>query len=388
MPKIFQNNYNVNPSEYIESRNSLINDFETKFSLSDYEGLNGQFNMVSASLSNFVPGIHFSSHKDIYKKILLHRKLSILEQSSYQILDFIRTENFSAETIGLLKTNPAIICTFHTGSYRVINLLLAKYKVPFTLVIGKEITEKEGELFSSLFNDLPGNVDGNNLKIINAENTKAGLQMLRELKQGKTLVLYIDGNTGAGTTTVENENNCLINFMHQQIFARKGITFLAHVANVPILTVASYRKSWEEIHLHFFDPIYPDKTKDRNEFARETTQRIYNLVTPIIKSHPEQWEGWLYIHKVANVIRPNDFNTRPNSNLSPSEIIGFNSRLFGIFKLNDTPFLLKKSTYTFYEIDHKLYDLLTKGIENPVRKGCFEKVIFQQLYEQGVLVNL
>lgn len=378
----------MNRSEYIQSRNSLINDFETKFSFDDNEALNGQFNMVSASLSNFVPGIHFSSHKDIYKKILVHKKLSIVEQSSYQILDFIEAENFSDEIIGLLKTKPTIICTFHTGSYRVINLLLAKYKIPFTLVIGKDITEKEGELFSSLFSNLPGNVDGNDFGIINAENAKAGVQMLRKLKQGRTLVLYIDGNSGAGTTTTENENNCIVNFLHQQIFARKGISFLAHVANVPILTVASYRKSWDEIRLQFFDPIYPDKNIDRNKFARDTTQRIYDLVAPIIRSYPEQWEGWLYIHKVANIL--NSEIQPPSSNHSPlpTEKIGFNSQLFGIFKLHNIPFLLKKNTYLFYEVDGKLYDLLTGCLEHPVRRECFENNVFHQLYEQGVLVYL
>lgn len=378
----------MNRSEYIESRNSLISTFEDKFSFSENETLNGQFNMVSASLSNFLPAIDFSRHNDIYKQILLHKKLSILEQGSYQILDFVETENFNSEVISLLKNRPTIICTFHTGSYRVINLLLARHKIPYSLVIGKDITEKEGELFSSLFNHLPGNGQKNDLRIINAENAKAGVQMLRELKEGRTLVLYIDGNTGSGTTTTINENRCAANFLHQQIFARKGISFLAHVADVPILTIASYRKSWDEIKLHFFDPIYPDKKKDRDKFALETTQQIYDLVAPLIKSYPEQWEGWLYIHKVANILNPEIQPLSFNLPVVPTEKIGFNSQLFGIFKLHSVPFLLKKNTYSFYEVDVELYDLLAGCIERPARREYFENNVFQQLYKQGVLVYL
>lgn len=369
--------------KYINARNSLISTFES-LKFSEDENLNGQFNLVSASLTNFLPSIDFYNFPDIYRKILLHKKLSILEQSSYQVLDFVQLENFTDEIIQLLKAKPTIICTFHTGSYRIINLLLAKHDVPFTLVIGKDISEKEGALFSSTYNNLPDCGKKNSLKIINAEDAKAGVQMLRELRNGRTLVLYIDGNTGGGISTEVNENRCPINFLHQQIFARKGIAFLAHVTGVPILTAACYRKSWDEIRLLFFDPIYPDKSKDRDLFAAETTQRIYDLAAPIVHAYPEQWEGWLYVHKVANIITSPEVNIPAN----PTEKIGFNSHQFGIFKLHGIPFLLRKQSYSFYEIDNRLYELLTRCIEHPSEKERFGSTIFHQLYEQGVLVYL
>jgi lauroyl/myristoyl acyltransferase len=377
----------MNHPEYTKSRDLLINAFENEFQFRGNEVLNCQFHLVSASLSNFVPSIPFSSHEKIYKRILLHKKLSILEQGAYHVLDLVETENLGKEMISLMKNKGGIICTFHTGSYRVINLLLARHQIPFTLVIGKDIAAKEGEMFSSLFNHLPGNNENSNFEIINAEDPKAGLQMLRELKQGRTLVLYIDGNTGGGTNTMENENRCAVNFLNQQLFARKGISFLAHVANVPIVSVVSWRPSWEAIRLRFFDPVFPDTNKERDAFARETTQQIYDLATPIIQSYPEQWEGWLYLHKTANVINPVNINQTENQ-VQKKGSLQFNTNLFGVLMVNGTAFLLNKNTYSFYEIDQRLYQVLTECVHQPVKRERFENNLFMRLYEQGVLLYL
>jgi lauroyl/myristoyl acyltransferase len=373
--------------EYDTKRNELIKSFDN-FSIKDDEGLTAQFNIVSASLSNFLPGIPFTSHLEIYKNILLHKKLSIFEQQSYDVLDYLTIENDGNAISVFLKKQPCIICTFHTGSYRVINLLLTKYNIPFSLAIGKEIGESEGHLFSSIFNKLADTSSPEQFKIINAENPKAGLQMLRELKHGRTLVLYIDGNSGAGIDTVENENSCLVNFMEQQIYARKGIAFLSFVANVPILTAASYRASWDDIRLRFFDPILPSCSPDRESFAIEGTQSLYDLVSPVIKSYPEQWEGWLYIHKTAKVKDDAVSTTLIDNHLSAKDSLCFNSSQFGIFKVSSTTFLFRKRAYLFYEIDNEVYKQLIECIARPLRKEDFEERLFDQLYSHGVLMKL
>lgn len=375
----------MNYDSYIQTRNAIISSYEKHFSFENNENLTGQFNMVSASLSNFLPEIPFSQHKDIYKNILLHKKLSILEQSSHSVLDFVKKENHSVELQNLIRTRPSIVCTFHTGSYRIINLFLAINKIPFTLVTGKDIMEKEGETFLTHFKEITGNTI-DSFKIIDAENAIAGMQMLRELKKGRTLVLYMDGNTGAGTVTNHNLNNHAVDFLHQKIFARKGIAYLAHIANVPVIPVASYRNSMEDIRLRFFDPIYPDKRKHPDEFAKETTQEIYDLVTPLIKKFPEQWEGWLYLHKVASIVNLNAEFRHANEQYSCCEKVRFNSRLFGIFKLGNVSLLLNKSAYSFYEVDSSLYEILTRCVEVPLKKECFNANVFRQLYEEGVLV--
>jgi lauroyl/myristoyl acyltransferase len=371
-------------SSYKISRDHLVNTYKAGLNLDNDDNLNGQFNMVSAGLVNYLPEIDIDQHENIYKDILLHKKLSILEQCDYTALDYTTTEN-SEESLDILKNNPAIICTFHTGSYRLLNLFLTKNNIPYSLVMGSDIVQQEGEVFESLYNNLPGkNADGN-FKIIKAEAANVGLQMLRELKKGRSLVLYIDGNTGAGAATTKNDNRCVVNFLQQKLFARKGIAYLAHTARIPIITAASYRVSWEDIRLKFFNPIFPDNYKDRNAFAEDTTQKIYDLVAPLIKTYPGQWEGWLYIHKAANIINSNASSTGGKKNLSGVEKVSFDSFQFGIFKVNGSAFLLKKNTYSFYEINRPLYDLLKTCYDNPVQRDVIDNVLLNKLYEQGVI---
>lgn len=370
---------------YTELRNYLVDNFKEDLKIKENEYLNGQLNMVSAALVNYLPETPINQHEEIFKNILLHKKLSILEQSTYEALDYVEMENLTGEILSQLKTKPTIICTFHSGSYRILNLFLTKNKIPYSLVMGKDIVKQEGTAFHSLYNALPGNNQQNDFNIIDAEKANVGLQMLKELKKGRSLLLYIDGNTGAGAATTKNDNRCTVNFLNQQLYARKGIAFLAHAAKVPIVTVVSYRKSWENICLKFCDPIFPDANKERALFAEEATQQIYDLFAPIIKKYPEQWEAWLYIHKAANIINAAVSIQRHERARAASEKISLDSFRFGIFKVNGISFLMRKDNYSFYEINNQVYDLLKRCSNEHLKKECIEDSLFNQLYEQGVI---
>ena len=69
-----------------------------------------------------------------------------------------------------------------------------------------------------------------------------------------------------------------------------------------------------------------------------------------------------------------------------SEKILLDSYQFGIFKINDIPFLMKKSTYSFYEINTEVYDFLTTCKVVPVKKDSLNVSLLNQLYNQGVLM--
>ncbi len=370
--------------EYESKRDDLIRSFDN-FKIESDEKLVGQFNLVSASLHNFIPDVPFSSHLTIYKNILLHKKLSILEQQAFSLLDNLKIESDIPDVYQFLKSRPTVICTFHIGSYRLINLLLTKYGIPFSLVIGKDIGAIEGSNFSSLFKSFCRSTSFGGFSIINAEDSRSGLKMLKELKQTRTLVLYIDGNSRAGADTMGNENSCLIQFMQQQLHARKGIAALSFIANVPIVTAVSYRVAWDDVRLRFFQPILPDKTMDRETFAFETTQRIYDMAVPIIRGNPELWEGWLYIHQVARIKSICLSENISQTEIDKEELLLFNSEQFGIFKVDNIAFLLRKSGYFFYEIDSATYTKLIGCVEHPARRGDFGDSLFKQLYINGVL---
>ncbi|MFC0774049.1 LpxL/LpxP family acyltransferase [Terrimonas alba] len=373
----------MNRTKYNQEKNKLISYYRNEFSFEHTGRTEMQFNIVSASLGNYLPAIDHAQHEAIYNDILLNKKLSILEQSAWFLADELQTENLGADTLRLLKKGPSIVCTFHTGSYRMINHFLVKQQVPFTLVMGNAVIEKEGQLFFELYQRLQG-ARPDALRLLNAEDPRTGLQMLRELKSGRVLVLYIDGNTGAGSNTRDNANHCVVDLLTQQVYARKGIAYLAHAAQVPILPVACYRTERGAISLRFFDLLFPEG-KDRQLFASTATQRIYDLIAPMIRQYPEQWEGWLYIHHMAMIQPVADESFC--ATMMNDRRLHFNRALFGIFKVNDTPFLIRKKDYSFYEIDRSLYELLKAAPSRSIYKACFEEDLFNQLYRYRVLVD-
>lgn len=173
--------------------------------------------------------------------------------------------------------------------------------------------------------------------------------------------------------------------MNQQLYARKGIAFLAHLAKVPLLTVASYRRNGETICLKFYEPIFPKVEQARDVFAANTTQFIYKQVEPIVKHYPEQWEAWLYIHKTAKIIHVPKYEKEVYMQESNNKKIYFDSARFGIFKVQAKPFLLRKHTYTFHEISTQLHDVLSKCVEFPIEAEYFDSEHVRQLQMEGVL---
>ncbi|MDE1192245.1 MAG: hypothetical protein PW786_08915 [Arachidicoccus sp.] len=372
-----------------QSYKSLIEQLVEKYRELDMNNDNGrtkQFHIVSANLHHYLSAIAYNRHEEIFKKILMYQKLSIVEQDSIYALDNADIENFSLQTIKQLKNYPSIICTFHLGSYRLINLLLVKQHVPFSLVISKKTVDTQGDTFKALYHQFGDNEDENDFKLIDAETPSAVLQMFRELKKGKSLVIYIDGNTGAGKNSKLNENCWYIDFLNQQLAARTGIGFLSYAANVPVLPVISYRPCMERITLRFFDMIFPDLKTDRNVYSRNLTQQLYDIAAPFIQEYPEQWEAWLYLHKVARVIKPLQVNTDTGALVSAG-MIRFNSAYFGLFKTEEKYYLFDKSDYMSYLIPNDIYILLRQAALNPVDKQGFPVNLLPEFFQRKVLIT-
>lgn len=371
------------PSNYKQKRDDLIKAFLISMDIKKDEILIAKYHIVSASLSNYLPEIDCKNHENIFRNILLHQQLSHLEQASHDALQYIFYENLSDTIWKILKNKPAIICTFHTGSYRLINLFLAKNKIPYSLVIANSVIKTQGDLFNELYKDVTNNTGEVDFEIINAEHPSSGFQMLKNLKKGRALLLYIDGNTGAGSGTIKNENHCKVSFLAQALFARKGIGFLAHAAQVPILPIACYRKSLEDIRLRFFEPIYPNANEAREGFATRSTQVIYDLFTPIIQQYPEQWEAWLYLHKSAHII--NGYQKRGELQLGKNRKLVLNTSLYSVFSIAGKAFLFNKNTYLAYPINNNVYALLSGCSLHGARQKDFDIALLQQLCNNYVL---
>ena len=152
------------------------------------ERMERQFHIVSASLLHYLPGIAFEKHVDIFKNILLNQSLSILDQDKLHLLEDTAINGLSSDKLERLRAGGNIICTFHLGSYRLLNLFLAANNIPFTLVVSKAVIDGQQDSFETGYSKITGGGD-DCFKMIAAEGAGALMQMCRELKNGKNLVI-------------------------------------------------------------------------------------------------------------------------------------------------------------------------------------------------------
>lgn len=341
--------------------------------------------LCSANRRNFLPA-HPASDAQFYTQVMEHRDWAGMdehEEAVYTMTDFTGDQSFLAD----IQTRPRVFCTLHLGSYRLINHFLGRHGVRFTLVVDNATLEKQGDKFLAIreSNALYHDCD---MRILNAESANIGLQMIREVKAGRSLLFYIDGNTGVGGMSRQDDKLTVIPFLERQIFARKGIAFLAHVTQSPIVPVASFRRSEADYEMHFFAPIVPDTQQPREAFAVATTRHIFGLFETLLRRYPEQWEGWLYLnHFVDQAALAQAQQELPAPTAPLTEPI-FNQARYGLFYQADRPQLFDRFTYQAFNVSNQLATLL-QGLATlapTVRQQFAQTPIYQDLCHRQVLV--
>lgn len=364
--------YQLNRSNILK----LINDFR----ISDYEGLQLKFDLISAGLKNYLPEISYTEHIRIFKEILLNQKLTFIEQSFFNLISTCALVNYSTEMERLLRSSPCIICTYHTGSYRLINHFLVKKDISFALVIAKSIKIKSETEFFDLHKKMTVDQHLNKFEIIDAEDATSGLKMLRALKMGRSLLLYIDGNTGSSKS---DKNLCNIDFLNQKLYVRKGIAQLSYTANVPILPVLCHRADIDNISLCFEKVIIPDKCQSKEEYTISVTIQLYKILEDYLRVNAGQWEGWIYIHKTAHIVNlpSSDYPNRTSDIFDTNKRLKFNHDDYSLISDSGRFYLFQKSGYRFFLISKEMFTELNDfkiGAREVLKPDSVASVIFNK----------
>jgi lauroyl/myristoyl acyltransferase len=378
--------------EYVTRKQELIHQSSSRFNLTKDDKLNRTLNFVSANFLNFIPSLPIEEHEDAFKKIFVHQSLSVLDEQHIDVLDKnVEIEGMDNEGLEYLRNNPAIICTFHMGSSRLLNHYLAKNGVNLTLVLSDFSMKANGGFFNKMYEGYKklSGFKEDRISIISVDEPNAVRKMLGELKNGRKLLIYIDGNSGSGNKNIQNENSCEIDFLEESIYARAGVAYLSYLAQVPIVEAVSYRKNWEDIVLKFNKFIEPNRNVDRETYFQTTTEGIYKRFSEVLRQHPEQWEGWLNLHEVIN---PKAFKNTASvinnkAELSEKQLI-LNKYNFGVFNIDDDHFLFDKKKYNSFKINRNIYKKLFNSHIEPIDRNSFgEDNFFNQLLNNGVLTN-
>lgn len=344
--------------EEIDLLKKQVNVELTSDVVGDYEKI---LVLSSANFSKVMPDIPTDRYENMCRDNFFYKRLSGIQ---LQYLKIIEDTKF-AGNLDFTKDNsiPRIFCTFHMGSYRLINLALIKYNIDFVLVISKETLREQKEIYLKAYEDMK-KLTGNNssFEFIEAENPSSMVSMVKALKSGKSLLFYIDGNTGVGGVGKTDDKMIPVKLHNATIYTRKGISYLSHKFNIPIINCFTYiedNNNIDKVTIQFNDPIYPkDGAEDIQEFSMVTTQRIYDEFSEVLTKHPAQWEGWMYLHRYMDLSVFNDLDKDISKELNLTDTFVYNKERFSSFTQGKQLYLFDKVTYNTYPINQEFKDIL------------------------------
>lgn len=361
----------------------------------DYPHLANAFELVSASLSLLHPELPPEKHIHFFREVKWHQSWAGIDQTELSLLHTTQITGNKNILEQAAAGTPFIFCTFHMGSYRMLNPLLIARGIPFKLVTDQDFIEKQGDVARAIIHMASAHA-GNNLEeqfeILNAEDPRVLMQAARCLRTGTSLVFYIDGNSGAGGMTLDKKSMARIRFMNQPFYARKGIAYLAHLTGIPVIPVISVRTGWLTRELHVLDPIVPQAKTDREEWSQQTTQQLYSVFEHFLRQHPGQWEGWFYAYKFLDPAQAPPVAT-DNRDFDHKKNYIFNFNMYGLLNFGGNFYLFNKRELKVSPVSNEFHQVLVH-FSKPQQAVALDlpglhitETAIKELYEYRILIH-
>ena len=332
----------------------------------------------SANVENIMPTIPRRNHETLFRELLLQQILSGFDQKCLTAGDLVKLQG--AHNV-LKDKGPKIYCTYHLGSYRLLTSVLFRQGVDCVLLVGSNMNKSQGD-------DMHEHIEGlrqkhgltNVFRIIETGSPAAGLTILRELKAGRSLIVYTDGSPETTPEADIKQHFLSVRFGQRRVLTRKGVGYFSHATGIPIVPVVSYRQADMTNVLHYMKPIRPISQSDREMYCQEAMQQLYDAFWPYLTKYPGQWEGWNYIHSFLEpeISRRNPFSLA-------SQRLSFNEARYTLCDLEQAPILFDRQLYQTYEITEDLRDLLlnlntVNSVERIVGKDMFTELVEMEVF--------
>ena len=353
-------NYDVPFSylEWIAATKKYIDGLD-KDSIGELELLH---NLMAACYAKIYPSLPKEEYFNFSKSVKFHQMWAAYDQDVFSLIK--GTQIIDKQNILDLAKNgkPYIFCTYHMGSYRLLNSILAVSGIDYSLVTDSQYIREQGEGTKKIFKAVKREFQQkeSDLDILDAESPSIGLQAIRKLKTGTSLLFYIDGNTGVNNHRDNRENFARIKFLNTPYYARKGIAYLSFISKTPIIPIVSIRTGWLERKIHILPSIEADESDNKENFCHSATQKLYDILAKYLKQHPEQWESWIYVHKSIDTEETNKVFVPSfiDENTLKSPLV-FNSGEYELMNFGNQHILFEKETLKIHTISSQFHEVLS-----------------------------
>jgi len=264
---------------------------------------------------------------EIMQHLMLSQRLAAFDQRyAERVLELKYSGDFEPWIDA--QSGPAIFACYHLGSYRSIIGHLARFGHHFSLVVDEKVYREQGDQIRETVTRINAYFGlKSQFEIINAESFDGAMRMYQQLKNGSSMILYVDGNTGTGGVFRKDEKLLTTTFMGKTLLARQGIAHLGYLSQLPIVPVISWREAQTDAVLHFYPAIAPDHASKR-QYSEQVTRQLYEILEQNVSKYPLQWEGWFYVHKYLDMHQFKNTNALPDAARYSTLKIGKNSYRF------------------------------------------------------------
>lgn len=254
------------------------------------------YHLADANLRLFFPERERAWREQALVDIFFQQYMTFIDQNDFTLID--RTVLDDRASVFATPDGSAgrIFCTFHVGSYRHLTHFLLRQGADVIMFVAGKTLAQQGEAYiAAQLRGAAGAGWPGRLRVMNAEDRTCILRAARALQGGATVMFYIDGNTGVGANRASDSLG-QVTFFGQQLQARIGIGYLSHVAQAPIVPAVCTRDDTNALLLTTYPCIAPAGAA-REDYARQTTQALYDVLAGAIAHRPGLWESWLYVEK-------------------------------------------------------------------------------------------
>lgn len=301
-----------------------------------------RYQLIASCLRRFIPSLLPSEYVQFLEQVLINQALAYSEQTDTQML-----KNCNYITSEPLSTEPRIYVSFHLSSYRLNMLYLLQNGLPITLVASKDVIKEQSSIIKRSYASVSSQTTHN---IIDANHPNSIKSMLRELRDGRSIFAFIDGNTGVDGMSTSNKHLMRVPLLESHIMVRTGLAHLSKIANVPIVPMITYRKQNEFPTICLFNSILANSNENTSNYVIRAIRVIYQYLDSALRSYADQYEPWLYMYKFADKISTNtgqkqfcDINYK------------FNDFRYNAFCHKNIHYLLDNNDFSAIEIDADTY---------------------------------
>lgn len=300
--------------------------------------------IISSCVQCYIPNILSQVEIDeLIEAVLINQSLAWEEQKDLELFEEVAV-------VGDIPAYPTIYVSFHISSYRLALLSLLFKVKEITLIASKEVIDTQFREIS----DIHQQVTGYPITIIDANDVNSLYQMKEHLNRGRSLFVYLDGNTGADGMSAVNKNLLEVAFLSSSILVRKGVPLIAYLCGVGITPIMCRRSHETQVpYVVVSESLHPIQGERRDEYISRVLIFLYSRLSDTLVEDPSIWEGWLYLYKFmprkqVAMLTDVEVVSRMSSNM-PME---FNSQEYFEYRTNSEYLVINRSSLEAYELSH------------------------------------